>query len=61
MASLPLLLVLLRQVTNSNPYGLGDGVNYYLLETENWDKSHWAKHLANGPSTQPETSDSPAE
>jgi hypothetical protein len=59
MASLTLLL--LRQVTNSNPYGLGDGVNYYLLETEIWDKPHRAKHLANGPSTQPETSDSPTE
>ena len=59
MASLTLLI--LGQVPDSNPYGLRDGVKYFLLEIEDWDKPHRTTHPANAPSTPAETSDHHAE
>jgi len=50
-----------RNVPDSNPYGLGDGVKYFLLEIEDWDKPHGTTHPANAPSTPAETSDNHAE
>ena len=56
-----LTLLLLWQVHDSNPYGLGDGVKYFLHEIEDWDKPHRTTDPANAPSTPAETSDNHAE